>query len=140
MKPYRTNLRDVPREGGLKREDGWIDMQVQFLIDQKTCGSDKLLVGWTVLPPGARHDKHRHFHCDEFFIVIKGHGMIYTDGEDQPSGEGDVIFTPREHWHGFNNTSEEPVVLVWAWSGAGSLEAAGYELHPDAVAREGKKQ
>jgi quercetin dioxygenase-like cupin family protein len=98
------------------------------------------LVGWTVLPPGSRHDKHRHFHCDEFFIVIKGHGMIYTDGDDQLSGEGDVIFTPRGHWHGFNNTSSDPVMLAWAWSGAGSLEAAGYELHPDAVARDGKKQ
>ena len=66
--------------------------------------------------------------------------MMYCDGEDQPSGECDVIFTPPGHWHGFNNTSNEPVVLVWAWSGAGSLEAAGYELHPDAVGRERKKQ
>ena len=55
MKPYRTNLRDVPCVGGLKRDEGWIDMEVRFLIDQKSTGSDKLLVGWTVLPPGARH-------------------------------------------------------------------------------------
>ena len=32
---YRTNLRDVPKVGGLKRKDGWVDMQVQFLIDKK---------------------------------------------------------------------------------------------------------
>lgn len=44
-------------------------MQVQFLIDQKTAGSAKFLIGWTVLPPGARHDKHRHPNCDEFFIA-----------------------------------------------------------------------
>jgi hypothetical protein len=37
------------------------------------------------------------------------------------------VFTPRGHWHGFKNTSSEDVVLVWGWSGAGSLEAAGYE-------------
>ena len=37
------------------------------------------------------------------------------------------MFTPRGHWHGFRNTSDEDVVLVWGWSGAGSLEAAGYE-------------
>ena len=30
---YRTNLRDVPKVGGLKRRDGWVDMQVQFLIE-----------------------------------------------------------------------------------------------------------
>jgi quercetin dioxygenase-like cupin family protein len=131
VKPYRTNLQDVPKVGGLLPEDGWINMQVQFLVDQKSAGSDKLLVGWTVLPPGARHDRHRHFHADEFFVVLKGHGMIYTDDGEEPSGKGDVIFTPRGHWHGFNNTSDKEVVLVWGWSGAGSLEAAGYEIPPE---------
>ena len=130
MKPYRTTLAKVPREGGLSPADGWINMQVQFLIDHKSAGSDKLVVGWTVLPPGARHEKHRHHHADEFLVVLKGHGLIYTDDGEEPSGEGDVIFTPREHWHGFNNISLGEVVLVWGWSGAGSLEAAGYELPP----------
>ncbi|MDP2707981.1 MAG: cupin domain-containing protein, partial [Burkholderiales bacterium] len=74
-----------------------------------------------------QHDRHRHFNCDEFWIVIKGHGVMYTDDGEKPSGEGDVAFTPRGHWHGFKNTSNEDVVLVWGWSGAGSLEAAGYE-------------
>ena len=31
---YRTNIKDVPKVEGLKRKDGWIDMQVQFLIDK----------------------------------------------------------------------------------------------------------
>lgn len=126
--PYRTNLREVPHVTGLTEEDGWINMQVQFLIDQKSAGSDKLVVGYTVLLPGARHEKHRHPNADEFLVVMKGNGFIYTDGDDEPSGAGDVVFTPRGHWHGFNNTSKEDVVLVWGWSGAGSLEAAGYEI------------
>ena len=121
MKPYRTNLRDVPYVEGLSPKEGWINMRVQFLIDQKSANSDKLVLGWTVLPPGARHDRHRHFHADEFLLVLEGHGIIYTD-------EGDVVYTERGHWHGFNNTSDEEVVLVWGWSGAGSLEAAGYEV------------
>lgn len=130
-KPYRTNLRDVALVSGLKRDEGWINMHVQFLIDQKSAGSDQLLVGWTVLPPGARHDKHRHPNADEFFIVVQGRGFIYTDTGREPSGQGDVIFTPRGHWHGFDNTGSEDVVLVWGWSGAGSLEAAGYEIPPE---------
>ena len=128
MKPYRTNLRDVAHVEGLSAEDGWINMQVQFLIDQKSANSDKLVLGWTVLPPGARHERHHHFNADEFLLVLKGQGFIYTDEGEEPSGEGDVIFTKRGHWHGFNNTSDEEVVLVWGWSGAGSLEAAGYEV------------
>ena len=79
---YRTNLRDVPKVEGLKRDDGWVDMQVQFLIDKKTADADHV-VGWTVLKPGARHENHRHHNCDEFFIVLKGKGMIYTDSRRQ---------------------------------------------------------
>jgi mannose-6-phosphate isomerase-like protein (cupin superfamily) len=122
---YRTNLRDVPKVQGLKRDDGWVDMQVQFLIDKASAGADHV-VGWTVLKPGARHERHLHRNCDEFFIVLKGHGHIYTDEGEVPSGEGDVVYSPRGCWHGFNNTSNEDVVLVWGWMGAGSIAASGY--------------
>jgi mannose-6-phosphate isomerase-like protein (cupin superfamily) len=128
-KMYRTNMRDVPKVAGLKRKEGWVDMQVQFLIDKQSAGADHV-VGWTVLKPGARHENHRHHNCDEFFIVLKGHGHIYTDKGEEPSGEGDVVYSPRGCWHGFNNTSAEDVVLVWGWMGAGSIEASGYEVGP----------
>jgi len=129
MMPERfvTNLDQVPLVPGLKREDGWVDMKVQFLIDKATAGSDDFLLGWTVLPPGAMHDRHRHFHADEFWIVVSGNGVMYTDDGEAPAREGDVVFTPRGQWHGFKNTTEEDVVLAWGWSGAGSLEDAGYE-------------
>lgn len=130
-KPYRTHISKVPHVQGLTEEDGWINMQVQFLIDQESANSDKLVLGYTVLKSGALHDRHRHFNCDEFLFVLKGQGEVYTDEGVEPSGEGDVIFTPRDHWHGFNNTGEEDVILVWGWSGAGSLEAAGYEVPPE---------
>ena len=131
MKPYRTNLRDVPFVQGLSPREGWINMQVQFLIDKETANSDQLVLGWTVLPPGARHDRHRHFLADEFLLVLQGEGEIYTDEGNEPAGKGDVVYTTRGHWHGFNNSSDKDVVLVWGWSGAGSLESAGYEVSHD---------
>ena len=124
---YRTNLRNVPKVEGLPREDGWVDMQVQFLIDKKSAGADHV-VGWTVLKPGARHERHLHRNCDEFFIVIKGKGHIYSNLGEEPSVEGDVVYSPRGCWHGFNNTSSEDVVLVWGWMGAGSIEDSGYQV------------
>jgi mannose-6-phosphate isomerase-like protein (cupin superfamily) len=126
---YRTNIRSVPKVDGLPREDGWVDMQVQFLIDKKSAGANHV-VGWTVLKPGARHERHRHRNCDEFFIVIKGRGHIYSDLGEEPSVEGDVVYSPRGCWHGFNNTSNEDVVLAWGWMGAGSIEDSGYEVDP----------
>jgi mannose-6-phosphate isomerase-like protein (cupin superfamily) len=126
---YRTNIRNVEKVEGLPREDGWVDMQVQFLIDKKSAGANHV-VGWTVLKPGARHERHRHLNCDEFFIVIKGRGHIYSDLGEEPSVEGDVVYSPRGCWHGFNNTSNEDVVLAWGWMGAGSIEDSGYEVDP----------
>jgi len=129
---FRTNIKDVPKVGGLARDDGWIDTQVQFLIDKTSADADHV-VGRTVLRPGARHENHRHRNCDAFFVVLKGHGMIYTDKGDTPSAEGDVVYLPRGCWHGFNNTSSEDVVLFWGLMGAGSIEDSGYEVHPERV-------
>jgi mannose-6-phosphate isomerase-like protein (cupin superfamily) len=129
-KMYRTNIKDVPKVEGLQRKDGWVDMQVQFLVDKKTAGADNV-VGWTVLRPGARHERHLHRNCDEFFIVLKGHGHLYGPDGEEASGEGDVVYSPRGCWHGFNNTSNEDVVLVWGWMGAGSIEDSGYEVPPE---------
>lgn len=117
----------VPLQPDLREDEGWVRMQVQFAVGEKT-GSDRLLLGRTVLPPGARHDPHRHAGCDEFLFVVRGHGVVYTDEGDEAAGEGDVIFTPRGAVHGFHNTSGGDVELLWGWSGAGSLEASGYEL------------
>jgi len=127
-KAYRTNLNDVPHVQGLKREDGWIDMQVQFLIDQKSAGTENTVVGWTVLKPGAAHERHLHRNCDEFFVVLKGSGHVYVEDREEPAAEGDVVYSPRGCPHGFINTSDEDVVLVWGWNGAGSIEASGYEV------------
>ena len=129
-KMYRTNRKNVPMVENLQRKDGWVDMQVQFLIDKKSAGANHV-VGWTVLKPGARHERHLHRNCDEFFIVIKGHGHIYSDLGEEPSVEGDVVYSPRGCWHGFNNTSSDDVVLVWGWMGAGSIEDSGYEVPPE---------
>lgn len=129
--PYRTTIDEVPLEQGLREEEGWVDMQVQFLIDARAGGSDQLVVGRTVLKPGARHERHLHPNCDEFLVVMSGSGHIHTNTGREPSKAGDVIFTPRGNWHGFDNTGDEDVLLIWGWSGAGSLEAAGYAI-PDA--------
>ncbi|MET0539985.1 MAG: cupin domain-containing protein [Xanthobacteraceae bacterium] len=98
---YRTNITRVPKVEGLKRDDGWIDMQVQFLIDKKSAGADHV-VGWTVLKPGASHERHRHRNCDEFFLVLKGKGHIITGEGLEAAGEGDVV-------------------LVWGWMGRARL-------------------
>jgi hypothetical protein len=44
------------------------------------------------------------------------------------TGIGDVVLTHKNVWHGFRNTSKtETAELIWAWAGASSRAAAGYE-------------
>ena len=126
--PYRTRIEEVPLEQNLREDEGWIDMQVQFLIDGRDAGAEGLVVGRTVLPPGARHERHLHPNCDEFLVVMSGRGEIYTNSGRESSEAGDVIYTPRGNWHGFDNTSDQDVLLIWGWSGAASLEEAGYAI------------
>jgi quercetin dioxygenase-like cupin family protein len=124
---YRINRRNVPMTEELRPEDGWVDAEVQLLIDKASAGADHV-VGWTVLKPGARHERHRHRLCEAFFIVLKGKGHIYSDLGEEPSVEGDVVYAPRGCWYGFNNTSDKDVVLVWGLMGAGSVAASGCEV------------
>jgi quercetin dioxygenase-like cupin family protein len=84
--PYRTTIRDVPLERGLREDEGWVDMQVQFLIDQRSAGSETLVVGRTVLPPGARHERHRHPNCNEFLVVM-GAGSLEAAGYELPGDD-----------------------------------------------------
>ena len=63
--------------------------------------------------------------------MLSGKGHVYSDLGEEPAVEGDVIYAARDCWHGFNNTSNEDVVLVWGWMGAGSIEDSGYQVHPE---------
>jgi quercetin dioxygenase-like cupin family protein len=85
------------------------------------------MIGWTVLKPGARYERHRHRVCDAFFVVLQGKGHICSDLGEEPAAEGEVVFAPRGAWHGFHNTSAEDVVLLWGVMGSGSLAGSGYE-------------
>ncbi len=122
------NLADVPLVANLREDEGWVDMRVRFLLDEVIAGTDDFLLGWTELPPGARHDRHLHRNADEFFVVLQGSGHVYTDDGRVPAAAGDVVWTPRGRWHGFDNTGDVDVVLVWGWRGCGSLEDSGYEV------------
>lgn len=113
---------------GLRKDQGWIDMLVQFLITEDTAGAEQVVFGRTVFRPGSRHDAHRHVNAEEVQFLLSGEGIV-IDGDDEiPVVAGDVVFTPRARWHGFINTSDtEDAVVIWLWAGAGSRDKAGYE-------------
>jgi len=128
VRTYVTSIDTFPVAESLSEEEGWVRMLVQFLVSQQDGGASKVVFGRTVMPPGARHDVHRHGHADEVVYVQEGRGVVRNGDEEIPVEQGHVIFSPEGEWHGFWNNSSEPTTLIWVWGGAGSMEAAGYEV------------
>jgi quercetin dioxygenase-like cupin family protein len=129
---YRADIANAPFAGDLREEEGWVNMRVQFLIDEQQAGARQMVAGRTILPPGgASHEWHRHPNAEEFVYVVRGHGVVLNDDEEVEVGPGQIVFHPRNTWHGIRNTSgSEEIELIWAWAGGGSKEAAGYEVRP----------
>lgn len=126
---YRVSSMAVAPDASLRASDGWIDMEVRWLVTADTVGSEKTVVGRTVLKPGSKHDIHCHPNAEEWEYVVSGTAIKHL-GDDQVHLEtGDVVFVPANVFHGLENASDsEPLVTIWGYSGAATLESAGYEL------------
>ena len=87
------------------------------------------------LPPGSKHDIHRHPNAEEFEYLVSGRGIARVGDTDVELGPGEVVFVPKNDYHGFENSGDEPVFMVWGYAGAASLDEAGYvryaDDHPD---------
>jgi quercetin dioxygenase-like cupin family protein len=123
---YRAHAVGVPVDTTLSGDDGWHELQVRWLVSNEQMGAESTVVGMSVFPPGAKHDLHRHPHAEEWEYVLSGSGVKRTEGVDVPISAGDVVFTPRDTYHGVANTSDETLTTLWGYTGAASLEQAGY--------------
>jgi quercetin dioxygenase-like cupin family protein len=129
----KVNISEIPFAEGLREDEGWIDMKVQFLIGAHNAGNDEVVFGRTLFEPGSSHEHHRHNNAEEIQYLVRGEGVV-LDGDDEiPMKPGDVILTHKNVWHGFRNTSDtETAELIWCWAGASSRDAAGYEARSEA--------
>lgn len=128
MTQYKTSIDEVPLVEGLTSKEGWVNMKVQFLIDAENGGAATFVIGRTVFPPGSKHDWHRHHSAEEWLYVESGEGLALMDEEEVLVGPGEVVFIPKNEWHGFRNPSNtEEVAVLWGWGGAGTKDTAGYE-------------
>jgi quercetin dioxygenase-like cupin family protein len=127
----KVRVDEVERDPALKADDGWIDMDVRWLVTSANVGSENSVFGLTIFPPGAKHDIHRHPNAEEFEYLVSGHGIARVGDADVELGPGEVVFVPTNDYHGFENTGDEPVFMIWGYAGAASLEEAGYIRYVD---------
>lgn len=59
------------------------------------------------IPPGDAVPVHKHLNEEEFLFVQKGSIDITLGHITQQGNVGDLIYVPRNLWHGFQNTGKE---------------------------------
>jgi quercetin dioxygenase-like cupin family protein len=131
--PQKVRVGNVPADPNLSAADGWMDMDVQWIITRHSVGAQKTVFGITTFPPGARHDIHSHPHAEEVEYLIEGAGVARIGDTDVQMTAGEVVFVAENEAHGFWNTSQtDRAVMIWCYGGAASLDDAGYVIQPEA--------
>lgn len=114
---------DVPAD--LNYEKG---LEIQIGINNATCCSQELTMGFTVVPPGVRNPAHYHQNAEAGIYVASGRIKVFI-GEDRACtvvGPGTFLYVPKGEIHGLENDSlTEPATLVFAYGNVPNKEAAG---------------
>ncbi len=128
MGKIRGSVAETPSEVRLKAEEGWINMDVRFLITEKNFGSRHAVLGRTFFVPGASHDPHKHRHAEELMYMVRGRGEVVVGNKKAMLGPEEFCYVPPDTVHRFTNTSKtETCEMIWLYGGAPSLEKSGYE-------------
>jgi quercetin dioxygenase-like cupin family protein len=131
---YKLNPGDFKSDRTLREDRGWLKMDVRWVITDRNTESENTVVGRTILPPGvgSMHALHRHPNAEEWEYVVHGVGIKHVGDESFVVRAGDIAFAPRNVYHGLENGSDtEPLITLWGYSGAPSLERAGYIIPED---------
>jgi len=133
---YKLDPGDFKPDKTLTEDRGWLKMDVRWMVTDKTMNSQMTVVGRTIMPPGvgSKHALHRHPNAEEWEYIVHGTGIKHVGDETFYLRAGELAFIPRNVYHGLENASEnEPLITLWGYSGAPSLEKAGYIIPEDDV-------
>ena len=62
------------------------------------------------IPPGSSIGRHRHGPDEEeFYLVLKGQGVMWRNGEEFPVRAGDLIRNPPSGEHSLYNSGPDPL-------------------------------
>ena len=122
------NIRDVAAQVMSKPDqEGLI---VRNIINKGDAGARKTILLSSELPPGKVHLLHRHPNAEQIMYVLEGSCLALSEGEPARLNQGDAVFIAQGEWHGVRNDTDRPAVTLVIYAGAGTLEEAGYEEHP----------
>lgn len=105
-------------------------LDVRWVVGPQT-GATLIAFGQSTYPSGATHENHYHPNAEEVVMVVSGRGTQIVGDAALDLGAGDICFIPCGTAHRITGTSEEDLVILWAFGGAASIEQAGYVPLPD---------
>lgn len=129
--PMKVTVAGTSSDDSLQASDGWMDMDVKWLVTSETVGAEDCVFGITVFPPGSKHDIHRHPNAEETEYIVSGSGIAAVGDDDVRVNAGELVFVPKNEYHGFHNDTDVPAVMVWTYAPAASIEEAGYIRRED---------
>lgn len=112
------------------REGPFGHLDVRWVVGPET-GASLIAFGQSTYPTGATHENHHHPNAEEVVMVVQGRGTQLVGDDELDLGPGDICFIPRNTPHRITGTSDEDLVILWAFGGAASIEQAGYVPLPD---------
>jgi mannose-6-phosphate isomerase-like protein (cupin superfamily) len=113
----------VVREGeGIHILTGRRKMPITVKISKAKHGIDGISFCVEDQRPGSRMRIHKHLNNDELIFIHKGQGTLTLDEESIEVKAGDVVFVPRDTWHGLHNTGKENLQMCFQYSPAGFEE------------------
>jgi len=71
----------------------------------RDAGTSQHLVAIRTQEVPHRHDRH-----DLLVVMLRGHGRMRIGADEQPVGEGSILYVPRGSVHAFRNEAAEPAV------------------------------
>ena len=115
---YSDVVTDLEYEKGLA---------IKFGINDSVCGSKRISMGRTIIPPHTANERHVHLNAEAAMYVIRGTMVLFLGPEARivKCPPGTFVFAPEGIIHGVANASRtEEVELVFAYGGVPSKEAA----------------
>jgi len=122
------NIREVAAQVMTRLDQG--GLIVRNVINRADAGARRIILLSSEFPPGKVHLLHRHPNAEQIMYVLEGSCLALSEGEPARLEEGDAVFIGQGEWHGVRNDTDQPAVALVIYAGAGTLEEAGYEEHP----------
>jgi quercetin dioxygenase-like cupin family protein len=106
-------------------------VKIWILISEEETGAKEVFLEISEMAPGASVGLHRHPEHEQVHFVLRGGGVRLLEG---PIGEpvrqvkGEAALIRAGEWHGFENDTDEPCVLLSMFGGVGTYKAVPKEV------------